>query len=148
MPRFIVSLGLINTVLRLFKPFTYRTSRLTKTDSMETCCVRCTRNHEVFDNSFKQTLHHMNQPYLVWAAVFSWFRPGHILTPSGNWVPNCVTMRGCLSYPDDVAHEDEVQPAYYINYFKSLPQQTLKSSLAISAWTDSKTNQRKGRRIN
>ena len=27
-------------------------------------------------------------------------------------------MRGRLSYPDDVAHEDEVQPAYYINYFK------------------------------
>ena len=29
-----------------------------------------------------------------------------------------VAMRGRLSYPDDVAHEDEVQPAYYINYFK------------------------------
>ena len=88
-PRFIVSLGLINMVLRLFKPFTYRTSRLTKADSMDICCVRCTRNHEVFDNSFKQALHRMNQPYLVWAAVFSWFRPGHTLTPSGNWVPNC-----------------------------------------------------------
>ena len=88
-PRFIVNLGLINMVLRLFKPFTYRSSRLTKADFMEICCVRCTRNHEVFDRSFKQALHRMNQPYLVWAAVFSWFRPGHTLTPSGNWVPNC-----------------------------------------------------------
>ena len=26
-----------------------------------------------------------------------------------------VATRGHLSYDDDVAHEDEVQPAYYIN---------------------------------
>ena len=54
----------------------------------------------------------MNQPYLVWAAVFSWSRLGHTLAPSENWVPIVDAIRGRLSYPDGVAHEaDEVQPA-------------------------------------
>ena len=73
-----------------------------------------TRDHEVFDNSFKQTLHRINQPYLVWDAVFSWFRPGHTLLQAGIGFQIVVAMRGRLSCPDDVAHEDEVQPANYI----------------------------------
>ena len=115
MPRFIVCLGLINMVLRLYKPFMYRMSRIQKKDSIEICCVRCTRKHEVLDNSFKQTLHHMNQPYLIWAAAFICFRLGHTLAPNGNWVPIVDALRGRLLYPDGVAHEDEVQPANYIN---------------------------------
>ena len=58
----------------------------------------------------------MNQPYLVWAVVFSCSRLVHTLAPSGNWVPIVDAMRGRLSYPDGVAHEaDEVQPADYVN---------------------------------
>ena len=82
---------------------------------METSCVRCIRKPEVLNNSFKQTLHHMNQPYLIWAAVFICFRLGHTLAPSGNWVPIVDAIGGRLLYPDGVAHEDEVQPANYID---------------------------------
>ena len=57
----------------------------------------------------------MNQPYLIWDAVFICFRLGHTNTPSGKWVPIVGATRGRLLYPDGVAHEDEVQPANYIN---------------------------------
>ena len=82
---------------------------------METSCVRCIRKSEVLNNSFKQTLHRMNQPYLIWAAVFICFRLGHTVAPSGNWVPIVDAIRVRLLYPDGVAHEDEVQPANYID---------------------------------
>ena len=65
----------------------------------------------------------MNQPYLIWASVFIWFRPGHTLAPNGNWVPIIDVIRGRLFYPDVVAHEDEVQPANYIINLSSCPNE-------------------------
>ena len=44
----------------------------------------------------------MNQPYLIWAAVFICFRLGHTLAPSGNWVPIVDAIRPRLLNPDDM----------------------------------------------
>ena len=41
-----------------------------------------------------------------------------LLLQAGTGFQIVVAMHGRLSYPDDVALEDEVQPAHYINQFK------------------------------
>ena len=89
---------------------------------METCYMHflILRNMTlVLDNSFKQTPHHLNQPYLMWAAVLcqrssrTWNLFGHAFPPRGSGLQMLHDKAGLgLSICwKAVAIEDDVQPA-------------------------------------
>ena len=124
MPVCRINLGLIYTVQHLQKLYLYGTSSITSLWKPFTYAV-LKATMLLSCGNFLQTLYHLNQPYLAWAAELR-----RLLSPLGvpllhsfsksKWTPHRAWSGVVLlsSWGDEVVLEGEVQPASNITNYE------------------------------